>query len=83
MGIIRKKVTHPTEWCPPVALGIKKNGKIMICVDLKRLENVNVKREKFILRTLKDIFPKLAKGAIFFSLNAESGFWQILLEAHI
>ena len=53
-----------------------KNGKIRICVDLKRL-NENVKHEKFILPTLDDILPKLAKSTVFSSLDAESGFWQI------
>lgn len=58
---------------------IKKNRKIRICVDLERL-NENVKREKFILPTLDDILPKLAKSTVFSSLDAESGFWQIPLE---
>lgn len=50
-------------------------------MDLKRL-NENVKREKFILPTLDDILPKLAKSTVFSSLDAESGFWQIPLEEH-
>lgn len=60
---------------------IKKNGNIRICVDLKRL-NENVKREKFILPTLDNILPKLAKSTVFSSLDAESGFWQITLEEY-
>ena len=78
MGII-EKITEPTEWCAPMVPVIKKNGKIRICVDLKRL-NENVKREKFILPTLDDILPKLAKSTVFSSLDAESGFWQIPLK---
>ncbi|KAL6470492.1 hypothetical protein MHYP_G00216110 [Metynnis hypsauchen] len=78
MGII-EKVTDPTEWCAPMVPVMKKNGKIRICVDLKKL-NENVKREKFILPTLDDIMPKLAKSTVFSSLDAESGFWQIPLE---
>ncbi len=80
MGII-EKVTDPTEWCAPMVPVIKKNGNIRICVDLKRL-NENVKRERFILPTLDDILPKLAKSTVFSSLDAESGFWQIPLEEH-
>ena len=45
MGLI-EKITEPTEWCAPMVPVIKNNGKIRICVDLKRL-NENVKREKF------------------------------------
>ena len=73
LGII-EKVTDPTERCAPMVPVIKKNGKIKICVDLKRL-NENVKREKFIPPTLDDILPKLA-STVFSSLNAESGFWK-------
>ena len=78
IGII-EKVTEPTEWCAPMVAVMKKNGKVRICVDLKRL-NENVKRERFILPTLDEILPKLAKGTVFSSLDAESGFWQIPLE---
>ncbi|KAI4885248.1 hypothetical protein NFI96_018850, partial [Prochilodus magdalenae] len=78
IGII-EKVTEPTEWCAPMVAVVKNNGKVRICVDLKRL-NENVKREKFILPTLDEILPKLAKGTVFSSLDAESGFWQIPLE---
>lgn len=53
MGI-REKVTDLSEWCAPMVPVMKKNGKIRICVNLKRL-NENVKREKFILPTLDDI----------------------------
>ncbi|RXN18805.1 Retrovirus-related Pol poly from transposon opus [Labeo rohita] len=80
MGII-EKVVDPTEWCAPMVPVIKKNGNIRICVDLKRL-NENVKREKFILPTLDDLLPKLAKSTVFSSLDAESGFWQIPLEEY-
>ncbi len=41
-----------------------------------------MKRERFILPTLDDILPKLAKSTVFSSLDAESGFWQIPLEEH-
>lgn len=53
MHIIRE-VTQPTDWCSPMVPVAKKNGKVRICVDLKRL-NKAVKREKFMLPTLDDI----------------------------
>lgn len=78
MGIIRE-VTEPTEWCAPMVPVDKKNGKIRICVDLKQL-NKAVKREKFMLPTLEDIAPKLSGASVFSTLDASSGFWQILLD---
>ena len=76
-GII-EKVTEPTEWCAPMVPVIKKNGKVRICVDLKKL-NGNVKREHFMLPNLDDISPKLVGSTCFSKLDASSGFYQIPL----
>ena len=78
LGII-EKVTEPTEWCAPMVPVVKRNGKIRICVDLKKL-NESVKREKFILPTIDDLLPKLAGSTVFSSLDAASGFWQLVLD---
>lgn len=73
MGII-EEVTEPTDWCAPMVPVEKRNReKVRVCVDLKRL-NKAVKRERYILPTLEDIAPKLAK-------DASCGFWQIPLDA--
>ncbi|KAI4899215.1 hypothetical protein NFI96_005200 [Prochilodus magdalenae] len=77
LGIIAE-VTEPTDWCSPMVPVIKKNGKVRICVDLKKL-NKAVKRERFILPTLEDITPKLTGANVFSTLDASSGFWQIPL----
>ena len=42
-GII-EEVTEPTDWCAPMVPVVKPNGKIRICVDLRKL-NKAVKRE--------------------------------------
>ena len=76
-GII-KEVTEPTEWCAPMVPVVKPNGKIRICVDLRKL-NEAVKRERYVLPTLKDIAPKLAGAKVFSKLDASSGYWQIPL----
>ena len=74
-GII-KEVTDPTDWCVPIVPVVKPNGKISICVDLRKL-NEAVKRERYILSTLEDVAPKLAGVKVF--SNASSGYWQIPL----
>jgi hypothetical protein len=71
--------TESTDWCVPMVLVMKKNGKVRTCVDLKRL-NEAVKRERFILLTLEDIVPKLSRVRVFSTLDASSGFCQIPFE---
>ena len=48
---------------------VKPNGKIRICVDLRKL-NEAVKRERYILPTLEDVAPKLAQAKVFSELDA-------------
>lgn len=49
------------------------------CVDMKRL-NERVKREKYMLPTIDDLLPKLEGSTVFSTLDAASGFWQVLLD---
>lgn len=77
-GVI-ERVTQPTEWCAPMVPVLKKNtAKARICVDLTKL-NKSVKREHYILPTPDEVTAKLSGATVFSSLDAASGFWQILL----
>jgi len=76
-GII-KRVTGPTEWCAPMVPIEKSNGKLRVCVDLRKL-NSAVQRASSVLPTLEDIAPKLAGAKYFSKLDASSEFWQIPL----
>lgn len=50
---------------------VKPNGKIRICVDLRKLnEAVKRERERYILPTLEDVAPKLAQAKVFSKLDA-------------
>ena len=53
---------------------VKPNGKIRICVDLRKL-NEAVKREGYVLPTLEDVAPKLVGAKVFSKLDASSGYW--------
>lgn len=75
---IIEPVTEPTDWCAPMVPVPRKNGKVRICVDLKRL-NEAVRRERYILPTAEEITAKLSGATTFTSLDAASGFWQIPL----
>ena len=75
---ITTKITEPTPWCAPMVPVFCKNGKIHICVNLKRL-NWSVTRENYTLPVLDDILHGLAGSTIISRLDAASGFWQIPL----
>ena len=76
-GVI-ERVTGPTEWCAPMVPVQKSNGKLRICVDLRKM-NSAMTRARFVLPTLEDVAPKLAGAQCFSKLDASSGFWQIPL----
>ena len=78
-GII-ERVTEPKEWCAPRVSVQKSNGKLRICVDLRRL-NSAVKLSRLVLPTLEDIAPKLAGTRYFSKLDTSSGLWQIPLHS--
>lgn len=78
LGIIRA-ISEPTLWCAPMVPVVKRNGRIRICVDLKRL-NESVKREMQMLPTIDDILHKLSGSTVFTKLDASAGFWQIPLD---
>ena len=77
-----RKITEPTECCVPMVLVQKSNGKLRICVDLRRL-NSAVKDSRFVLPTLEDIAPKLAGTRYFSKLDTSSELWQIPLHPDV
>ena len=77
-GVIRK-VTQPTDFCSPIVPVLKKNGRVRICIDLKKL-NASVKRPHYMLPNLDDISPHLKGSRYFSTLDAASGFLQIPLD---
>ena len=76
---IIQKVSGPSDWCSPMVPVVKKNGKVRICVDYKKL-NCSVKREHLMLPNLDDIAPNLAGAKYFSALDASGGYYQIPLD---
>lgn len=72
------RVDEPTEWCAPMVVTPKSNGKVRICVDLTKL-NQFVQRENHPLPTTETTLGKLAGARYFSRLDANLGFWQIKL----
>lgn len=78
-GNVIEEITEPTEWVAPIVPVVKPNGKIRICVDLKKL-NQAVERERYMMPTVDDVIHQLRGSSVFSKLDAASGFWQIPLD---
>ena len=72
-------VEQPTDWCSGLTIAPKPNGKIRMCVDLTNL-NKGVRREIYPLPRISDMLSDLSKGVMFSKLDANSGFWQVILD---
>lgn len=72
-------VEQPTEWCSGLTIVPKPNGAIRMCVDLTML-NRGVEREFYPLPRVSDMLSQLSTGRLFSKLDANSGFWQIMLD---
>ena len=57
MGVM-VPVDKETDWCAPLVLVLKPNGKVRPCVDYKKL-NKAIKRPSFIMPTPDGIYQKL------------------------
>ena len=67
-----ERVDQPTEWCSPVVVVPKKNGKVRICGDFIQL-NKAVRRENHPMPTTKQTLAKVAGAKIVTKLDANSG----------
>ena len=72
------RVTAPTEWCSPIVVALKSNGKIRVCMDYKKL-NKSVMREQFIMPTIDEISARMAGSKVFSHLDCSMSFWQLPL----
>ena len=71
-------VDEPTEWCSPIVVVPKADGRVRICVDLTKL-NQAVRREVYHMPTVEETLGSLTEGSVFSKLDANSGFHQIVL----
>ena len=66
-GII-SPVDQPTDWCAPMVVTPKSNGKVRVCVDLSKL-NKFVKRENHPLPAVDTMLGGLAGSTVFTKLD--------------
>ncbi|XP_014678323.1 PREDICTED: uncharacterized protein LOC106818112 [Priapulus caudatus] len=68
-GII-EKMDEPSDWDSQMAVTVKKNGDLRICIDPRPL-NKALKREHFPMPVLDDILPDLSKARVFSRLDLQ------------
>lgn len=79
LGVIRK-VEHATEWCAPMVVVKKKDGKLRICVDYTEL-NKQIIRERVIMPTVEESLSRISGASVFSKLDANAGYWQAPLSS--
>ena len=73
-GVIAK-VQTPTDWVSNLVITEKKNGRMRICLDPKML-NKAIKRERYLMPTLKDVQTHLNGKNIFTLIDMKDGYWR-------
>ena len=71
-------VKEPTPWCAAMVVVPKDSGAVRICVDLKPL-NESVLQKVHPMAKVDTTLALLSDAKVFCKLDANSGFWQILL----
>ena len=77
-GVI-KRVQEPTAWESSLVVTRKSNGNLRVCIDPKHL-NVALERERYPMKTIEDILPKLQKCKVFSVVDLKSGYWHVQLD---
>ena len=72
------KVIKPaqSEWGAPVLFVPKKCGKLRFCVDYRKLNSMT-KKDAYPLPRIEECIDSLGDAAIFSTLGANSGYWQM------
>lgn len=71
-------VNEPTEWVSSLVLTTKKDGKLRLCLDPRKL-NKAIMRPHFQFPTLDEIKSDLSGARFFTTLDANKGFWMLKL----
>ena len=77
-GVI-KRVEEPTPWENSLVTTEKANGKLRICIDPRHL-NTALERERYPMKTLEDVLPKLQNCKVFSVVDLKSGYWHVRLD---
>ena len=65
-----------SPWCAPIVVAVKKNGKLRMCVDYRKLNTVT-KKDVYVIPRIQDILDNLSGSKYWITLDLRSGYWQI------
>lgn len=79
--MLKKKVIVPStsDWCSPVVLIRKPDGRFRFCVDYRGLNKITVK-DKYPLPRISELLDKLHGSYYFSTVDLKSGYWQLPLD---
>lgn len=69
-----------SDWGTPIVPVLKKNGEVRICGDYKVTVNPQLKKEKYPLPTMDELFARLANGKQFTKLDVRWAYLHIMLD---
>lgn len=73
LGVV---VPSESPYSSPVVVVTKKGGKLRLCVDYRRLNEVTQK-DAYPLPLIDDLLHNISGAQYFSSLDAQSGYWQV------
>ena len=76
--MVIQKVNKPTDWVHNIVIVEKKDGSLIICLELREL-NKAIKRENFQIPTVKDVTCRLSGKKVFTVIDLKDAFWQVPL----
>ena len=78
IGVLAQ-VDEPTVWVNKMAVSIKKDGRLRICIDPRSL-NLASKRGHYHFSVLEDILPDLARAQVFSTVDLSHVYWHCILQ---
>lgn len=73
------QVEEPTDWVNSIVLTSKKNGKLRLCIDPRKL-NKSIMRAHYQFPTIDEIKNSLSGAHFFSTLDANKGFYMLKLD---